>query len=83
MQIFNTYFATTTIGKSQKVLTRYLTKKNITKVSTILIPINHDNNHWYFAKLDKTSLILYDSLHKPFEMYLNNNVVKALLKFGR
>lgn len=81
-EILNTYFATTTIGKSQKILNRYLLKKNISRTSSLLIPINHNNTHWYFSKLDENTLVIFDSMRKSVEHYQENNIIKSILKFA-
>lgn len=46
------------------------------------MPIN-DSKHWYFVKLEPTSLIVYDSLKKRTEGYLANPIFKNALRLGK
>jgi Ulp1 family protease len=64
------------------MILRYTKKKNITKDSTILMPINN-RNHWYFAKFEDNHLVIYDSIRHQPNYYLDNKIFKDALKFGK
>jgi len=81
-KILNSYFATTIMTKTENMIQRYTKKKNITKESTIIMPINN-KNHWYFAKFEDGDLIIYDSIRHAPNYYLDNKIFKDALKFGK
>ena len=81
-KLLNSFFATTTLNKKENMIERYLKKKAIDRAFLLLMPVN-DRNHWYFAKFTPTAIIVYDSLKKNAELYLDNPIFKNALKFGK
>jgi Ulp1 family protease len=52
VKIFNSYFATTTISKGDGMILRFIKKQGLEPNNVIIFPVNLNNNHWVFAKLD-------------------------------
>ncbi len=83
-KVLNSFFAPTTLNKEAKMIDRAIKKKNITKDKSLILPINHDNKHWYFVKIEPNAMVVYDSLvgSKDASWYLKNQIISNIHKFG-
>ena len=66
------------------MILRVLKKKNVDKNHLIILPVNY-KNHWYFVKIQPHTMTIYDSLsnNQTLTLYLENPIIKNILKFGR
>jgi Ulp1 family protease len=62
-KILNSFFAQTTFSKSNEMIERALKRKQIDKSHILLIAINN-GNHWFFAKIRNSKIMIYDSIRK-------------------
>jgi sentrin-specific protease 1 len=81
-KLLNSYFATTTMGKTENMILRYLKKKGIDKNCSLIMPVN-DRRHWFFAKFEGNTLTVYDSIRKRSDEYFEYSIFKNALKFGK
>jgi hypothetical protein len=85
VKLLNTYFATTTLPKTENMINRFLKKKGADRTQLLIMPVNNNSNHWIFACFhpQQHTLTVYDSLRRPSEQYLVNPIFKNALKFAR
>lgn len=62
VRIVNSFFMGQIVSKDAKGRQRMLNKHEIGDDTTLIIPINKANKHWYFAVLEGGQLTVYDSL---------------------
>lgn len=68
-KLFNSFFATTTLAKTDNMIQRATKRKNLEKGNTIILPVN-DRNHWYFVKIQPSKMTIYDSLSEKQSLHL-------------
>lgn len=81
-RILNTYFATSTLEKSETQIGRVLKKKALEKGQVLIMPINN-RNHWYFAVFQEGKLVVHDSMKHSENYYIENPIFRNALKFAR
>ena len=81
-RILNSYFATTTLTKTESQIQRMLKKKTLDMSHILVMPINN-RNHWYFAVFDSEGIIVFDSIRNKAQYYFDNPIFKNALKFAK
>jgi Ulp1 family protease len=79
LKIFNSFYINQICSKDAKGIERIISKNNIHANTTLIIPINRNNMHWYFIKVQDGIVYIYDSVQahystipEQFKDYLKN-----------
>jgi Ulp1 family protease len=66
LKIFNSFYISQICSKDTKGIQRIISKNNIHTDTTMIIPINRNNMHWCFIKVEGGAVYLYDSMPSQY-----------------
>jgi len=62
VRIVNSYYVSQICQKDSKGVQRIFSKNNFTSKTKLIVPINRNNQHWCFLKIEAGAVLVYDSM---------------------
>ena len=62
VRIVNSFYVSQICQKDSKGVQRIFTKNNFTHETKLIVPINRNNQHWCFLKVEAGAVLVYDSM---------------------